>query len=114
MKWRRTLLQAESAFCYVKWLETLKESATVWQWRIILDYTDSGVPLKGIMYKSEGKYRIPVVYEDKGIGIAVGKNQTECVRQYFSMIETHEILKQAELLNKIFGRNVSQTPNQSV
>jgi hypothetical protein len=106
MKWRRTLLQAESAFCYVKWLETLKESATVWQWRIILDYTDSGVPLKGIMYKSEGKYRIPVVYEDKEIGIAVGKNQTECVRQYFSIIETYEIQKHNDLIDQIFDRKL--------
>jgi len=105
VKWRRTLLQAESPFSFVKWLETLKECATVWQWRIILDYTDSGVPLKGIMYKSEGKYHSPVVYENKEIGIAVGKNQTECVRQYFNMIQNHEILKQADLLNKIFGRN---------
>ena len=67
-----------------------------------------------LMYKENSKYHSCVIYDDKEIGIAVGKNQTECVRQYFSMIETHEILKQAELVNKIFGRNVSQTPNQIV
>ena len=66
------------------------------------------------MYKSRGKYCISVVYDDKHIGQAIGKNQTECVRQYFSMIQNHEILKQAELVNKIFGRNVSQTSNQIV
>jgi len=109
MKWRRTLLEGESPFFLIKWLETLKESATMWQWRIVTSHNNSALPCKNLMYKSRGKYRIPVVYDDKHdglyLGIAIGKNQTECVRQYFSMIETHEILKRAELINKIFGRN---------
>jgi len=105
MKWRRTLLEGESPFFLIKWLETLKESATMWQWRIVTSHNNSALPCKNLMYKSRGKYRISVVCDDKKIGIAIGKNQTECVRQYFSMIQTHEILKQAELINKIFGRN---------
>ena len=105
MKWRRTLLEGESPFSSAKWLETLKESAMMWQWRIVSPLGNSALPCKNLMYKSESKYHIYVVCDDKHIGVAYGKNQTECVRQYFSMIETHEILKQAELLNKIFGRN---------
>lgn len=104
-RWRRTLLEGQSPFFLVKWLETLKQSATMWQWRIVTSHNNSALPCKNLMYKSRGKYRISVVWDDKHIGIAVGKNQTECVRQYFSMIETHEILKQAELIDKIFGRN---------
>jgi len=105
MKWRRTLLEGESPLSCAKWLETLKECDTVWQWRILSEYTLSPLPCKNLMCKSEGKYRIAVVCDDKKIGIAIGKNQTECVRHYFNMIQTHEILKQAELVNKIFGRN---------
>jgi hypothetical protein len=105
MKWRKTLLEGESPFSCVKWIETLKESATMWQWRIITSHNNSALPCKNLMYKSRGKYRIRVVYDDKHIGQATGKNQTECVRQYFNMIQNHEILKQAELVNKIFGRN---------
>jgi len=109
MKWRRTLLEGASAFFCAKWLETLKESAKMWQWRIVSPFDNSALPCKNLMYKSRGKYRIAVVYDDKHdglyLGIATGKNQTECVRQYFNMIQNHEILKQAELVNKIFGIN---------
>ena len=105
MKWRRILLEEASPFFCAKWLETFKESPTMWQWRIVSPLGNSALPCKNLMYKSESKYHIYVVCDNKSIGVAYGKNQTECVRQYFSMIETHEILKQAELLNKIFGRN---------
>lgn len=106
MKWRRTLLEGESPFSCAKWLETLKEFATMWQWRIITPYNNSALPCKNLMYKiTGGYYYIRIVHDGEHIGHATGKNQKECVRQYFSMIETHEILKQAELLNKIFGRN---------
>lgn len=105
MKWRRTLLEGESAFSSVKWLETQKLSHEKWRWKMITP-NNWTTPCKiHLMYKEQGKYHSCVICDDKEIGIAVGKNQTECVRQYFSMIETHEILKQAELLNKIFGRN---------
>ena len=115
MKWRRTLLEGASAFFCAKWLETLKESDKMWQWRIVSPFDNSTLPCKNLMFKMQaGYYCIRIDHDGKHIGHATGKNQTECVRQYFSMIETHEILKQAELLNKIFGRNVSQTPNQSV
>ena len=107
MKWRRTLLQAESAIYCVKWLETLKESATVWQWRIITSYNNSALPCKNIMYKvTGGYYCIPVVHDGKHIGHATGKNQTECVRQYFSMIETYEIQKHNDLIDQIFDRKL--------
>ena len=106
MKWRRTLLEGESPFFLIKWLETLKESATMWQWRIVTSHNNSALPCKNLMYKSRGKYRIPVVYDDKHIGQATGKNQTECVRQYFSIIETYEIQKHNDLIDQIFDRKL--------
>jgi len=106
MKWRRTLLEGASAFFCAKWLETLKESDKMWQWRIVSPFDNSALPCENLMDKiTGGYYCIAVVHDGKHIGHATGKNQTECVRQYFSMIETHEILKRAELINKIFGRN---------
>jgi hypothetical protein len=46
------------------------------------------------------------MYDDKEIGIAVGKNQTECVRQYFNVIETHQIQKHNNLIDQIFDRKL--------
>jgi hypothetical protein len=46
------------------------------------------------------------MYDDKQIGIAVGNNQTECVRQYFSIIETYEIQKHNNLIDQIFDRKL--------
>ena len=115
MKWRRTLLEGASAFFCAKWLETLKESDKMWQWRIVSPFDNSTLPCKNLMFKMQaGYYCIRIDHDGKHIGHATGKNQTECVRQYFSMIETYEIQKHNDLIDEIFGRYVSQTPNQIV
>jgi hypothetical protein len=105
-RWRRTVLEGESPFSCVKWLETQKVSPTMWRWKMVTP-NNWVTPCKiHGMYKSGSKYHSPVMYDDKEIGIAVGKNQTECVRQYFSIIETYEIQKHNDLIDQIFDRKL--------
>lgn len=107
MKWRRTVLEGQSAFSCTKWLETLKVSPTMWEWRIVTPYNNSPLPCKNFMYKiSGGYYCIRVEHDGKHIGHAFGSNQTECVSQYFSMIETYEIKKNNDLIHQIFDRKL--------
>jgi len=107
MKWRRTLLEGASAFFCAKWLETLKESDKMWQWRIVSPFDNSALPCENLMDKiTGGYYCIAVVHDGKHIGHATGKNQTECVRQYFSMIENYEIQKHNNLIDQIFDRKL--------
>jgi hypothetical protein len=105
-RWRRTVLEGESPFSCVKWLETQKVSPTMWRWKMVTP-NNWVTPCKiHGMYKSGSKYHSPVMYDDKEIGIAVGKNQTECVRQYFNVIETHQIQKHNNLIDQIFDRKL--------
>ena len=105
-RWRRTVLEGESAYSCVKWLETQKVSPEMWRWKMVTP-NNWTTPCKiHLMYKEQGKYHSCVICDDKNIGIAVGKNQTECVRQYFSMIETYEIQKHNDLIHQIFDRKL--------